>query len=221
MAKKEYVRIFARFERFWHWAQALLVLTLLFTGARLPGLYALLPWKVAFIVHLGAAIAIIVLWIFAIFWHFTTGEWRHYLPTMNQLGAVIHFYAVGIFRGEAHPSKPTIRRKHNPLQRLSYLFLKLVINPAIWITGVLYLSVNQTGLPLENVAWAHVVAGYAMAVFVVIHLYMATTGETVGAYLKAMVTGYEWVEVEGDSSLVAHTHRAAKERKAGREERSA
>ena len=188
--------IFARFERFWHWMQAALVLLLLATGARLHGLYALLPWKVAFLVHLLAAGAIIVLWIFAIFWHFTTGEWRQYLPTTKQLGAVIGYYAIGIFRGDAHPSKPTIRRKHNPLQRLSYLFLKLVINPLIWITGVLYLTVNLSGLPLASVAWAHVVAAYAMAVFVVVHVYMATTGETVWAYLKAMTSGYEWVEVD-------------------------
>lgn len=198
MAKKAYVRIFARFERFWHWAQALLVLTLMFTGGALHGLYTIVPWKFAFVVHLVAAVAIIVLWIFAIFWHFTSGEWRQYLPTVNRLGAVVRFYAYGIFRGEAHPAKPTIRRKHNPLQRLSYLFLKLVINPAIWITGVLYLSVNLTGLALAQVAWAHVIAAYAMATFVVVHVYMATTGETVGAYLKAMLTGYEWVEVDDE-----------------------
>lgn len=198
MAKKAYVKIFARFERFWHWTQALLVLLLMLTGGALHGLYNLFPWKIAFILHLGAALALIVLWIFAIFWHFTTGEWRQYLPTMDRLGAVIRFYAYGIFLGEAHPSKPTVRRKHNPLQRLSYLLLKLVINPAIWITGMLYLSINLTGLPLVSVAWAHVIAGYAMALFVLIHVYMATTGETVGAYLKAMVTGYAWVEVEDD-----------------------
>lgn len=196
MAEKKYVRIFARFERFWHWSQAALVLLLLYTGGRLHGLYEGIPWQRAFGMHLIAAGLIILLWIFAIFWHFTTGEWQQYLPTFNKLGAVIRYYAYGIFTGAPHPSKPTIRRKHNPLQRLSYLFLKLVINPAIWITGVLYLTVSLTGLPLETVAWTHVVAAYAMALFVLIHVYMATTGTTVTSYLKAMITGYEWVEVD-------------------------
>ena len=196
MAEKRYVKIFARFERFWHWSQALLVLVLLFTGARLHGLIGGLPWEAAFNIHLIAAGLIIVLWVFAIFWHFTTGEWAQYLPTFRNLVAVMRFYGYGIFLGEAHPAKPTLRRKHNPLQRLSYLFLKLIINPAIWATGVLYLTVNLTDLPLETVAWTHVVTAYAMAVFVVIHVYMATTGETVFAYLKAMITAYEWVVVE-------------------------
>ncbi|MCI4662293.1 MAG: cytochrome b/b6 domain-containing protein [Neomegalonema sp.] len=201
--KREYRKIFARFERFWHWAQAALVLTLMATGARLHGLFDIGTWQGAFGIHLIAALAIVVLWIFAIFWHFTTGEWQHYIPTGRKLLAVIRYYAFGIFLGEPHPAKPTIRRKHNPLQRLSYLFLKLVINPAIWATGVLYLTVNITGMNLELVAWTHVVAAYAMAIFVVIHVYMATTGETVTSYLKAMITGYEWVIVEEEDKRKA------------------
>ncbi|WP_340110058.1 cytochrome b/b6 domain-containing protein [Pikeienuella sp. HZG-20] len=200
MAERQYVMIFTRFERFWHWMQALLVLALLFTGARLHGLISALDWSGAFTLHLIAAGALILLWVFAIFWHFTTGAWRHYIPTLRNLLPVIRFYAYGVFRGEAHPAKPTIHRKHNPLQRLSYLFLKLVINPAIWATGVLYLTVNLTGLDLQAVAWLHVVAAYAMAIFVVIHVYMATTGDTPIAYLKAMTTGYEWVSVKKDES---------------------
>ena len=60
----------------------------------------------------------------------------------------------------------------------------------------MYLTVNLTGLNLQSVAWAHVVAAYAMALFVVVHVYMATTGATPLAYIKAMVTGKEWVVVE-------------------------
>lgn len=196
MAQQQYVKIFTRFERFWHWSQALLVLVLLFTGARLHGLIGGMHWGRAFDLHLIAAGLIIVLWIFAIFWHFTTGAWQHYIPTLRNLVPVIRYYGWGIFKGEAHPAKPTIHRKHNPLQRLSYLFLKLVINPAIWATGILYLTVSLTGLDLQTVAWLHVVAAYAMAIFVVIHVYMATTGDTPTAYLKAMTTGYEWVIVD-------------------------
>ena len=196
MADLQYVTIFARFERFWHWMQALLVLILLFTGARLHGLIGSPAWSTSFALHLMAAGLIILLWIFAIFWHFTTGAWKHYIPTYHDLIPVIRYYAFGIFKNEAHPAKPTIHRKHNPLQRLSYLFLKLVINPAIWITGMLYLTVNLTGLDLGSVAWAHVIAAYAMALFVVIHVYMATTGATPLAYIRAMINGKEWVVIE-------------------------
>ena len=179
--------------------QALLVLVLLFTGARLHGLIETPAWSVSFMVHMVAAGLIIMLWVFAIFWHFTTGAWTHYIPTFNNLIPVLRYYAYGIFKGAPHPAKPTLRRKHNPLQALSYLVLKLVINPAIWVTGILYLTVNLTGLNVQSVAWAHVTAAYAMALFVVIHVYMATTGSTPLAYIKAMITGKEWVVVENRS----------------------
>ncbi len=71
-------------------------------------------------------------------------------------------------------------------------------NPAIRATGVLYLTINVTGFDLATVAWLHVVVTYAMAILVVIHVYMATTGETVTAYLKAMITGYEWGQRRGN-----------------------
>jgi thiosulfate reductase cytochrome b subunit len=196
MADLQYVTLFTRFERFWHWAQAALVLTLLVTGARLHGLISGPDWHAAFRLHLVAAGLIILLWIFAIFWHFTTGQWRHYIPTRRNLWPVIRYYAWGIFLGEAHPAKPTLLRKHNPLQRISYLALKLLINPAIWITGILYLTVGLTGLPLATVAWTHVVAAWAMALFVVVHVYMATTGATPLAYVRAMITGKDWVAVD-------------------------
>ena len=200
MNERRYVCIFSRFERFWHWAQAVLVLVLLVTGARLHGLFEAAEWGMAFRVHLIAAGLIVLLWVFAIFWHFTTGAWQHYVPTFANLLAVIRFYAYGIFLGESHPAKPTIQRKHNPLQRLSYLFLKLVINPVIWISGTLYLTVAWTGLDLSLIAWVHVVAAYAMALFLIVHIYMATTGETVFAHLHAMITGYEWVSTEEETA---------------------
>ena len=50
-----------------------------------------------------AAWALVILWAFAIFWHFTTGEWQQYIPTLNRAVAVARFYAWGIFRGEEHP----------------------------------------------------------------------------------------------------------------------
>lgn len=47
MAEKRYVMIFARFERFWHWSQAALVIVLLITGARLHGLFEGVSWPPA------------------------------------------------------------------------------------------------------------------------------------------------------------------------------
>jgi len=201
--KKIYAKVFWNYERFWHWSQAVLILTLLVTGARLHGFFEGTSWETAFRVHLIAAGLLFVLWVFTVFWHFATGEWMQYMPTGRNLMKVARFYAWGIFLGESHPSKPTTRLKHNPLQRISYLLLTLLIAPAIWATGTVYLLVAWLPLPLDWVAWAHVVAAYAMALFVVVHVYMATTGPTVFAYLRHMITGYAWVIVDEDRPTTA------------------
>lgn len=195
------VRIYPLFERFWHWAQAALVLLLLFTGFGLRGLHGLLRFDVAVALHTTAAVLLIILWIFAIFWHLTTGTWRHYVPTTDGLFKVARFYAYGIFKGERHPYRKAYWRKHNPLQALSYLGLKLVLFPTIWLTGLAYLTYgawdSRPGAPsvLEIVATVHVLTAYAIAAFIIIHVYLLTTGHSFAEHVRPMITGYDKVEL--------------------------
>jgi thiosulfate reductase cytochrome b subunit len=191
------VLMFKRFERFWHWSQALLIFLLLFTGFAIHGTYDVMRFSTAVQVHTLAAWALIVLWVFAIFWHFTTGEWRQYIPTRDGLFAVMHYYLIGTFTGASHPYKKTSKAKHNPLQRLAYLFFKVVISPIIWVSGLLYLFYNDWpatlagALELETVALVHTGAAFAMLVFIIAHVYMTTMGKTLTSHIKPMITGYE------------------------------
>lgn len=100
----ERLYLFTRFERFWHWAQAALILTLLFTGFAIRGVHGLVGFETAVRVHEAAAWLLIGLWVFAIFWHFTTGQWKHYIPTVERIGAMVRYYAHGIFVGAPHPT---------------------------------------------------------------------------------------------------------------------
>ena len=194
------VYLFKGFERFWHWSQAALIITMLITGFEIHGSYHYLGWAKAQSLHTTAAWALIILWLFAIFWHFTTGEWKQYIPTFDKLFAVARFYAFGIFTPAVHPFHATPTRKHNPLQRLAYLWIKLIINPVIWASGLLYLYykdpaaagiVGATHLSLGAVALIHTTAAFLMLMFLIIHVYFATTGHTPLAHIKAMITGWE------------------------------
>ncbi len=198
------VRIFTRFEIFWHWTQAVLIFGLLLTGLELHGSYALLGFGPAFAVHIVLAWALIGLWVFAIFWHLTTGEWRQYVPTGSGLARMAAYYTYGIFSGEAKPFVKTRSAKHNPLQRLAYFVFKAAIAPALWVSGLLLLSYNlwegswlSGPLTLAVVAGVHVTAALALIVFLIAHVYMAaTTGSPWYEYLRAMVTGYDCEEGE-------------------------
>lgn len=194
------VMIYKRFERFWHWSQALLIFAMLITGFEIHGSYTLLGFGMAVKTHTIAAWALIALWVFAIFWHFTTGEWRQFIPTTHRLGAVARYYLIGTFTGASHPFRKTSRAKHNPLQRLAYLGFKLLITPVIWISGLAYLFYNQwhvvgaDGLSLGLVAMVHTAAAFAMLIFIIAHVYMATMGPTIFSLIRPMITGYEELE---------------------------
>lgn len=194
------VYLFKRFERFWHWSQAALILFMLVTGFEVHGMYRLFGWEKAGNLHTIAAWTLIGLWLFAIFWHFTTGEWKQYIPTTKNMIAVARYYSVGIFTGEPHPHRVTQLAKHNPLQRLTYLVIKLLINPLLWVSGLVYLyyaDLTRNGLlqlPLRPIALAHTAAAFMMLIFVISHIYLSTTGHTPLAHIKAMITGWEKVE---------------------------
>ncbi len=199
---KQNVELFTGFERFWHWMQTVLIFGLLITGFGMHGLYHWFEFGQAMDYHLVLAWTLIGLWVLAIFWHLTTGQWRQYVPTGKGLMPMIMYYAYGIFSGEPKPFVTTPSAKHNPLQRLAYLGFKLLIAPALWISGLLLMFYSSwkgtelgATLQLAWVAWVHLAAAYALIVFLIGHVYMAaTTGDPWYAYLRAMVTGYEKVE---------------------------
>ncbi|MDX9735923.1 MAG: cytochrome b/b6 domain-containing protein, partial [Thermoanaerobaculia bacterium] len=147
----------------------------------------------------------LVLIAFAVFWHFTTDEWRQYVPTWKNVRAQAEYYLFGIFQDAPHPTRKTKLKKLNPLQKIVYASLKLFVLPLVWVSGLLYmfyrypqkhevLALDVT--TLEPIALAHTAGAFALLVFLVAHLYLTTTGHTVTSNLKAMVTGWEDVEEE-------------------------
>ena len=196
----ERIYIFKRFERFWHWSQAALIIILMITGFEVHGSYSLFGFQTAVEWHTTAAWTLVGLWVFAVFWHFTTGEWKQYIPTSEKVVAMMRYYLTGIFTNAPHPFKQTRLRKHNPLQRLAYLFVLVIINPLIWTTGWLYLFYDSWdawglgALTLESVAFFHVVAAFMMLIFFIVHVYLATAGHTPTAHIKAMINGWEEIE---------------------------
>ncbi|MBY5948429.1 cytochrome b/b6 domain-containing protein [Photobacterium rosenbergii] len=199
--------IYKRFERFWHWSQSLLMLAMLVTGFEIHGFFNWLGFEQALLWHEVGALTLIILWLFAIFWHFTTGEWRQYIPTTEKLMAVIRYYSKDIFFGKPHPYKATPDRKHNPLQRFSYLGFKLLLAPVIWLSGLLLLA-YPFGLEvfsLSTLSNVHLATAFLILIFLIVHVYMTTTGPTPLSHIKTMVTGYEVPQEQGDKEVIQPT----------------
>ncbi|PID78249.1 MAG: cytochrome B [Deltaproteobacteria bacterium] len=194
------IYLYTIFERFWHWFQAILIGILLLTGFEIHGTYSLIGFQNAFQIHNYSAWTWLVLYVFIIFWMAVTGEWKQYIPTMKKIFDVMMFYAFYIFKGADHPVPKSKRKKHNPLQRITYLIMVSFLVPYQIITGFIYYFYNEIPMAaniqpdLGLMAAFHTIGGFAFLIFLIIHLYMTTTGHTIFSHIKAMFTGWEEVE---------------------------
>ena len=198
MANKIY--IYRAFERFWHWMQAFLIFLLAATGFEVHGSLHFFGYQNAVRYHKVAAYSFLILIAFAIFWHLTTGEWKQYLPTAKNLRAQMNYYLFGIFKNAPHPTKKTVLSKLNPLQKIVYLGLKLLVIPVMAVSGLLYMYYRypqENGIgtltinSLAPIAIIHTAGAFLLVAFIIAHLYLITTGSTATSNLKAMITGYE------------------------------
>jgi thiosulfate reductase cytochrome b subunit len=201
--KKEY--IYRRFERFWHWMQAVLIIFLGLTGFEIHGSLHFFGFDQAVAYHNAASLAFLVLIVFAVFWHVTTGEWKQYIPTWKNLRAQAEYYVFGIFHNAPHPTRKGVLSKLNPLQKLVYAGLKLLVIPVMVGSGLLYrfyrypqesqiVTLNISGL--QAIALLHTVGAFLLISFFVAHVYLITTGHTITSNLRAMITGFETIPDE-------------------------
>jgi thiosulfate reductase cytochrome b subunit len=195
--KMKTIYLYTRYERFWHWLQMVLISLLLVTGMEIHGVYTLFGFERAVSIHNTAGIAWLILFAFFVFWIFTTGEWKQYVPTTRKMVAVVLYYIYGIFKGEPHPVPKRKEAKHNPLQRIVYLSLAALLLPLQMGTGFLYWAYNYweawglSFLSLNIIALIHIIIAFAILQFLIIHIYMTTTGHTITSHLKAMISGWE------------------------------
>jgi len=198
--KLKTIYLYTRYERSWHWLQSVLIIILLVTGFEVHGEYSFLGFHQAVTWHNLLGLGWLIAFAFFFFWIFTTGEWKQYIPTTRKLFAVMKYYGYGIFRGQPHPVPKRKEAKHNPLQRLTYLGVAAVLLPLQMLTGFLYWAYNSWEawglgfLSLGAISLVHTALAFAILTFLIIHIYMTTTGHSIFAHIKAMITGWEDVD---------------------------
>ncbi len=199
------IYLYSRYERLWHWLQSLAIIILLLTGFEVHDQYTLFEFHSAVTLHNYVGLTWLVAFAFFVFWILTTGEWRQYIPTTKKMLTVIRYYSFGIFKGESHPVPKRKEAKHNPLQRLTYLSLAAFLLPFQMTTGFLYWGYNYwqgwglAFLSLKTLALLHTLGAFAILNFLVVHIYMTTTGHSLIAHIRAMITG--WEQVSSDTPV--------------------
>lgn len=204
------VYMYDAYERFWHWLQTFTIVLLLFTGLIIhrPDIFGIFSFRYIVVVHNALAAVLVVNAVFSLFWHLVSGEIRQFIPRpygfFDNAIEQARYYIQGIFKGKTHPFEKTREKKLNPLQQVTYFGLLNVLLPLQIITGALMWGVQtwpQTanlfgGLPF--LAPFHSLVAWLFAAFIVAHVYLTTTGATVFEDIKAMITGWENVEVHPD-----------------------
>jgi len=203
------IYIYQIFERFWHWTQASLIGFLALTGFEVHSSYTLFGYQNAVKYHDIAAWAFLILIMFSVFWHFTTGEWRQYRPSLKLIKEQAEYYIFGIFKGAEHPTNKLVYNKFNPLQRLTYLGLNILIIPVMVLSGFAYMFLNYPNTSfqlagLDLIALVHTIGAFSLITFVIAHVYLTTTGHKPLSAIKAMLTGWEEVDEKSARAMLVN-----------------
>ena len=211
----EYVRVhmYDVYERMWHWIQASAILLLIFTGLVIhkPHFFGMFSFPYMVNVHNVLGFILITNAVLSLFYHLASGEIRQYLPepkgfVANTLAQMM-YYSRGIFAGKPHPLEKTKEHKLNPLQQVTYLAILNILLPAQIVTGLLIwglqrwpnIAAELGGLPM--LALVHTLVAWAFAAFIVMHIYLTTTGHKPTAGIESMITGWDEVEKHAGDPL--------------------
>jgi thiosulfate reductase cytochrome b subunit len=203
------VYMYSIYERFWHWLQALTVLTLLLTGVEVHfSMVQLFGFEKAVRLHSIVGFVVVVNAIAAALFHFASGEIRRFVPAsagfIEQATAQARYYTYGIFHHESHPFSKRPHQRLNPLQQITYLVILNVLLPLQVVTGILiwgvqrWPGVDSAFSGLSMIAPVHTFGAWMFAAFLLLHVYLTTTGATPTSSLRAMLVGWQDVRSQHD-----------------------
>jgi thiosulfate reductase cytochrome b subunit len=189
--------------RLWHVVNILLFLVLICTGLCLQyssTAFTLIPFYYSVTIHNIAGIILTAVYVFFLFANRFTSNGNYYqikLPGLfRRLLVQFRYYTYGVFKKEEPPYPVTKENKFNPMQQLSYVLVMYFLMPVMMLTGIMLFFpdlippkiMGVSGLHLVDLL--HITSGFALSVFLVIHIYFCTLGETPMANFKSIVTGW-------------------------------
>ena len=201
MAEKVY--LYQVWVRIWHMGNALLFLFLICTGLCLH--YAgtettIIPFDVAVSLHNITGILICFFYLFFIFMNIFTRNGKYYnivwKGLIRRAKQQFIYYTIGIFKDQDPPFPISEKRKFNPMQLLSYAWVMYFFMPILIITGIALLFpeyiptqiFTKSGIHITDLI--HIIVGFTLSMFLLVHIYFCTIGKTPLANFKSMINGW-------------------------------
>ena len=189
--------------RLWHAVNALMFLLLILTGISLHFSsvdHALIRFDIAVAVHNVSAIILTINYGVFVIGNLVTNNGRFYRKWRRNLVVNLwtqfRFYAVGIFKKEKHPFPITEKQKFNPLQKFSYVIVMYFGMPLLIFSGLALFFPELMGANVFGISGLvfydslHIIVGFVLSLFLLIHIYTCTLGDKPGTLFKSMVNGY-------------------------------
>lgn len=202
MAKNK-IYLYPVWIRLWHVTNALMFLVLIFTGISLHYAQAgesIISFQLAVQLHNICAIILTINYGIFVLGNMFTGNGMYYRKWRKNIWAKLwkqaYFYAIGIFKGDPHPFPVTKKQKFNPLQKIAYVFVMYFGMPLLIISGILLMFPDKISTTIFNISGLlfydtiHIIVGFALSIFLVIHVYLCTLGDKPGTLFKSMINGY-------------------------------
>lgn len=189
--------------RLWHGLNAILCLALIVTGISMQYSdpeYPIIRFDIAVSLHDITGIALTFNYILFLLGNiFTSNGYQYLFRTKGYFKNVskqFMYYAFGMFKGETPPFAITLDNKFNPLQRLSYVVVMYILVPIVIITGLMllypeYLLHDVFGnRSIHFTDILHVIVGFVISFFMIIHIYFCTIGAKPWSNFLSMFNGY-------------------------------
>lgn len=220
----EKIYLYPGWLRLWHVVNALLFILLILSGISLhfaADNELLVSFEIAVLTHNISGIVLTLNYLFFFVMNLISGNYKYYIPKFKNLPKKIliqaKYYLVGIFDQEPHPFSVSKESKFNPMQQLGYVSVMFLLVPIIIISGWALLFPEKAP---ENffgfggvwpMAITHTLVGFALIIFMVVHIYLGTTGHTAGELFRTILNGWHLVHEEEIQAAVV-TKRKLKEK---------
>ncbi|MDZ7743035.1 MAG: cytochrome b/b6 domain-containing protein [Bacteroidota bacterium] len=189
--------------RVWHWTNAILCLLLILTGVSMQYSnpeYPFMRFDLAVSMHNISGILLTISYAWFIVANIVTGNNKYYALKIkglkDRLMKQFRYYTVGLFTGQKSPFPINEKRKFNPLQKFSYVLIMFLVIPILFITGwaLLFPEIILTEVfgisGIQITALLHMIMGFFVSVFMLVHIYFSTMGTTASSNFKAMFNGW-------------------------------
>jgi len=190
--------------RIWHGINAVFILLLIISGISMQ--YSdlnspFIRFDTAVSIHNFSGVVLTLNYLLFFIGNIVFRNGRFYRLKIKGLGQrlwkQLRFYSYGCFVGEEAPYPVNPDRKFNPLQKVSYVFTMYLALPLLFISGwallfpefILKKLLGFSGIFLT--AQLHIVMGFLVSVFLIIHLYVSTMGKSPVSNFKSIVSGWQ------------------------------